>query len=71
MEPSGYLHFDPYNGGKHFEKPSDKEGLIQFLNIIYDHCWQRHKPAEEQYGETPFTKDFFSSHQTPTIHFFV
>ena len=40
MEPSGYLHYDPYSAGTQYKKPPFNCGLLQFLNIIYDHCWQ-------------------------------
>ena len=70
MEPSGYLHYDPYSAGTQYKKPPFNCGLLQFLNIIYDHCWQRHKPTEEQYGETPFGNDFFQQPSDPNKPFF-
>ena len=71
QEPSGYLHFEPYTAGATYKKPSGSEGLIPFLNIIYEHCWQRNKPLKERYGgETPFTNDFFKHSEDPENPFF-
>ena len=67
----GYHFYDPFDAGLKCEVPGGfSTGIVDFLNIIYDHCWQRNKPFTERYGETPFTYDFFKKPLDPSNPFY-
>ena len=47
FEISGYFEFDPLKIPTNYRKATDKEGLFEFLYVIYENLWNRTKPKEE------------------------
>ena len=68
---SGFLCYNPASAGAKFTTDKINEsGVLEFLNIIYDHCWQINKPNDDQIPDTPFPPNFFYSSINPNNRFY-
>ena len=47
FEIAGYFEFDPLEEPTNYKKATDKEGLFEFLYVVYENLWNRTKPKEE------------------------
>ena len=53
FEISGYFEFDPLKMPTNYRNATDKEGLFEFLYVVYENLWNRTKPKEERTTTNP------------------